>query len=291
MDFPLVTASVLTGTPWNLFQSLNGLALLAVLFIPFERIFLLRPSKILRKGFWEDIGLYFLNRWLETFLLALPFLGIAWLLGKFPLEGWHARVAAWPFWAKLLGGLIVGEMGSYWAHRFLHVSPFLWRFHKLHHAAEEMDWLVNIRVHPVEMVFMRMFQFIPLYALGFLAPASGETGVLLILIPLIGALWGYFIHSNVRLRFGPLEWLFTTPAFHHWHHTNDRPDLHNRNYSSLLPIFDLLFGSFHLPKGKRTRTYGIDEEIPDDFTGRLLSPFRKGPRRKKKAPAFHVENP
>ena len=45
---------------------------------------------------------------------------------------------------------IIDDMRYYWAHRLMHQIPLLWRFHVIHHAAEEMDWLVNIRVHPVE---------------------------------------------------------------------------------------------------------------------------------------------
>lgn len=280
----LLAISIHDPFPKYLIGTFNGLVLLFVLFVPFERLFLLRPTRVFRRQFWADVGILFLNRAIETFCISLPFLGLAWLLGKLPLGPVQETVRAWPFWGKLLAGLVVGDIGAYWAHRLMHTYPLLWRFHKLHHAAEEMDWLVNIRVHPVEMVFMRMFQFVPLYALGFIDLHSQQGGWLMLLVPLVGALWGYFIHANVKLRFGPLEWLVTTPAFHHWHHTNDAKDLHNHNYSSILPACDLAFGSFYLPKGKRTQTFGIDEVVATDFTGMLASPFVKGPRKPKAEP-------
>lgn len=62
----------------------------------------------------------------------------------------------------------------------------------------------------------------------------------------LGTLWGFFIHANLRWRFGPLEWFVTTPAFHHWHHS--RHEHINRNYASTLPFLDRLFGSYYLPR-------------------------------------------
>ena len=213
-------------------RTVNGLLLMFILFVPFERLFALRPGKVFRKQFWSDVSFYVMNSVIVTFLLAIPFGILAWGISRLPLHGVQEVVIAWPFWLKLVVGLVAGEAGGYWAHRLMHQIPLLWRFHVIHHAAEEMDWLVNIRVHPVEVVFMRMFQFVPLFALGLLRMNHQETGWLMVLIPLIGATWGHFIHSNTRLRFGALEWLVTTPAFHHWHHTNDAPKLHNKNYSS-----------------------------------------------------------
>ena len=131
---------------------------------------------------------------------------------------------------------MAGEVGYYWGHRLSHEIPFLWDFHAIHHSAEEVDFLVNSRAHPVDLVFGRFCALAPLYALG-LGSRSGARGSLVpVLVTLMGLVWGFFIHANLRWRFGPLEWLVTTPAFHHWHHTRTGPI--NRNYSSTLPWLD-----------------------------------------------------
>ena len=77
------------------------------------------------------------------------------------------------------------------------------------------------------------------------------------LVLVIGAAWGFFVHANVRWRFGPLEMLVATPAFHHWHHTLSGPI--NRNYSSMLPWLDKAFGTLHLPRGEWPEHYGVTE--------------------------------
>ena len=74
-----------------------------------------------------------------------------------------------------------------------------------------------------------------------------------------------------RWRMGPLEWLLTTPAFHHWHHTNDgkRRDC---NYASMFPWLDRIFGTHHLPEAWPER-YGIDEPMPATLAGQFIHPL------------------
>jgi sterol desaturase/sphingolipid hydroxylase (fatty acid hydroxylase superfamily) len=90
---------------------------------------------------------------------------------------------------------------------------------------------------------------------------------------LLGTVWGFFIHANVRWRFGPLEWLIATPAFHHWHHSNEGQPYMNKNYAALLPWIDRFFGTLYLPKDKRPAHYGIDEPIPTSFYDQLVEPY------------------
>jgi sterol desaturase/sphingolipid hydroxylase (fatty acid hydroxylase superfamily) len=91
------------------------------------------------------------------------------------------------------------------------------------------------------------------------------------LVAVFTTIWGYFIHANLKWRFGWLEALIATPAFHRWHHTNDANRDHN--YASTLPIYDRLFGTLHLPRDARPPRYGIDAPIPSGLFEQLLSPF------------------
>ena len=91
------------------------------------------------------------------------------------------------------------------------------------------------------------------------------------LLVFAGIIWGFMIHANVRWRFGPLEWLVSTPAFHHWHHTLAQP--RDRNYASMLPFIDRIFGTHYLPK-QWPSAYGIDATLPSSLAGQLLYPLR-----------------
>ena len=148
----------------------NGLVLLLVFFVPLERLFALRPQRIFRREFFNDLTYYFVNGLVPSFLLTLPLLGVVWILHWFVPASLHRWVSELPFLCRLGAAMVVTEIGYYWGHRWTHTIPFLWRFHALHHSAEKMDWLVNTRAHPLDMVFTRICGFVPLYAFGLARP-------------------------------------------------------------------------------------------------------------------------
>ncbi len=268
----------LAGYLIQIFKTGLWLAVLAVVFLPLERLFALRPKKIFRKAIVTDLGYYFLNSLVPSFLLAFPLAAMAWGTRNLEPAGFLAMVAGLPTWVRLGAAMVVGEIGYYWGHRWSHEIPLLWRFHSVHHSAEELDFLVSTRAHPVDLVFTRLCEFTPMYALGLASPTKAGTAIP-VAVTIVGSMWGFFIHSNVKWRFGPLEWLISTPAFHHWHHTNDGPEVINKNYAPVLPWVDKMFGTLYLPKDKRPEHYGIDQAISPVLFGQLVEPFlfwRKG---------------
>jgi sterol desaturase/sphingolipid hydroxylase (fatty acid hydroxylase superfamily) len=248
------------------------LTILVMIFVPLERLFAAHPQKVWRKGFGVDLGYYFLSSLLPAVLLSVPVSLLAWAVHRLVPGPVLVGTAGLPLWARVLIGLVAGEIGYYWGHRWSHEIPYLWRFHSIHHSAEHVDFLVNTRAHPVDMVFSRFCGLVPIYVLGLGGPLGPAGSVVPILATLIGTLWGFFIHANLRWRFGPLEWLISTPAFHHWHHTLNGPI--NRNYSSTLPWLDWIFGTHYLPKNEWPAAYGIDEKLPDSLPGQLAHPLR-----------------
>jgi sterol desaturase/sphingolipid hydroxylase (fatty acid hydroxylase superfamily) len=246
------------------------LVLLAVIFLPLERFLALRGSKIKRGELFNDLAYYFLNGLLPAVLLALPMSLVAAGARQVLPPALPAAMAALPLALKLLLTLVIGEIGAYWGHRLSHQIPWLWRFHAVHHSAEHMYFLVNTRAHPVDIIVTRLFSLIPLYLLGLAGPGAGGSVAPIFLI-LVGTFWGFFIHSNVRLRLGPLEWLIATPGFHHWHHS--RVDHINNNYAAMLPLLDRLFGTHHLPR-EWPSDYGIEAPLSGTLGGQLMEPLR-----------------
>jgi sterol desaturase/sphingolipid hydroxylase (fatty acid hydroxylase superfamily) len=255
----------------EIFRLSIRLTILVAIFVPLERLFAAHPQRLLRKGIVADLGYYFINSLAIAFLLSIPLGLMAWVAHRTIPGSVLAATAALPLWARVVAGLVAGEIGYYWGHRLSHEVPFLWDFHSIHHSAEEIDFLVNSRAHPLDLVFGRICGLAPLYALGLGGPLGASGSLVPFLVSLMGLSWGYFIHANVRWRFGPLESLVSTPAFHHWHHTRTGPI--NRNYSSILPCLDWIFGTYYLPPKELPEAYGITAKMPDSLFGQLAYPL------------------
>lgn len=255
------------------------LVLLAIVFVPIERLFALRPARIWRREVGVDIGYYFINNLVPTLILAVPVAALTWVLNRLvPADVLHWS-AALPTWARYVAAIVVVEIGTYWGHRWSHEIPFLWRFHAIHHSARHIDWLVNARAHPLDMVFGRFCGLAPLYVLGLAQarPGGGAADDLLpLVVTFITTFFSFFVHVNARWRFGPLEHLVATPAFHHWHHARDEHT--NKNYATTLPVLDRIFGTHYLPRSAWPKSYGIDTPMARDLAGQLLSPLDAPPQ-------------
>ena len=247
------------------------LAVFSVIFVPLERLFALHPQKVFRKQIAADLGYYFLIGLTAGLVLAAPLAVIAYAARHLVPNAVLTTTATWPIWMRASAAMLVGEIGYYWGHRLSHEIPFLWRFHAIHHSAEQIDFLVSTRAHPVDFVFTRICMLAPLYALGLVGTVHVTDGAIAMGVILAGLVWGYFVHANLRWRLGPLEWIVATPGFHHWHHTYGLQ--RNCNYASMLPWIDRLFGSHYLPKVWPSR-YGIPEPTAASLAGQLVQPFQ-----------------
>lgn len=245
------------------------LVLLTALFVPLERWFGTRGHGLPRRTWRHDLSYYFISSLVPIVVLAVPAALLAAAAQRIVPAALAAAVHGLPAPVRVVLAFVVGETGFYWGHRLSHALPWLWRFHALHHSTERMHFLANTRSHPVDMVVTRLFGLVPLYVLGLAGPGAAGSGTPALLM-VLGTFWGFFIHADLRWRLGPLEWLVTTPAFHHWHHT--RHDHIDRNYASTLPVLDRLFGTHYLPDHWPS-DYGTDTPQAATLAGQLLDPL------------------
>lgn len=248
---------------------LLDLVIIATLFINLELFFRLKKDQgILRRGWQVDLAHYVANHIFNGAIVVLLFLPANWLNAQFSLESLQAWASSLPLLVQVLAIMMVTDLAQYWVHRAFHQVPFLWRFHRIHHSVEKMDWLAGSRLHIVDILLTRSLSLIPMVVLGFSMEAIN------IYLPIL-AVQAVFIHCNLEFEFRWLQKIITTPKFHHWHHTSDKEHL-DRNFAISLPLWDLLFGTFHSPRGQWPRGYGLaGEQLEERYFTHLLAPFRK----------------
>lgn len=259
----------LVNLPLTSLRLVGWFLLLAAVFIPLELLFSQRRQPIFRRRWLQDFGFFFLNGLLPPLLLAIPISIMAALIRHIGPQDFYRQVATLPLGLRLLLAMVVGEIGGYWGHRWCHEVPILWQIHAVHHSAEQLDWLVNSRAHPFDFLITRVTGLLPVFLLGLAQPAAATVDVVTVAYITIATFWSYGIHANISWRFGWLEQLLATPAFHHWHHANDDPRHLNRNYAAMFPWVDRLFGTLWLPSRRWPASYGLlPESAPQPRPGR-----------------------
>lgn len=257
------------------------LALLAntIVFVFIERVWPHDPDQLTLRAEWKlDLLYYAFNHLMISVILIVTTSFSEGLFGWAVHDGVQAAIRSQPVWLQFIEVLFAADFAQYWGHRLMHENRWLWNFHAVHHCPARMDWLSGSRIHFAEVLFTRSTVLLPIYLLGF---AEGAINAYVVWVGIQGVL----IHSNTGLRFGPLEYLFVTPHYHHWHHSADAEAI-DRNYAANLPILDVLFGTFLGARDRWPGRYGVvGKDLPRGFVSQHLYPFIAPPKAKSEAEA------
>jgi lathosterol oxidase len=259
-------SSATLGLDWFLLN----LFLVALLFVPLERMFPLREGQSTFRPEWTTDGIYFLVS--HVFVQSLSFFILlpATTLGRiWHPEGVQAAIRGQPLLAQFFEIVLVADLAQYGVHRAFHQIPALWRFHAVHHSSRDLDWLAGSRLHLLDALATRALVLVPLSVLGF---AEGALAAYLGFV----SFHAVFIHANVRFRLTALEPVLVTPRFHHWHHAAE-PVARDRNFAVHLPLLDRLFGTAYFPAGRWPSEYGLQNDtVPAGYLHQLAYPFGRG---------------
>lgn len=140
-----------------------------------------------------------------------------------------------PLAVELAALVALTELSFYAIHRAMHAVPWLWRVHRRHHTAEDLDWLAGFRKSPLETVAHMAAPFVVIAVIGF----SPEVWLTFGLLNLV---FTGFTHLNTRAALRWLEPFVVTPRYHAWHHAIDPAD-QATNLAGKLPVLDRLFGT------------------------------------------------
>lgn len=237
-----------------------------------------RPRSPLRSvqtdvAWWFFVGT--IGRWLTqaaivvvVVLAAVPFVR--------PFDGeairaWTTRPTALsnqPMLLQALEVLVLVDFLGYWLHRGFHHYGPAWRVHAVHHSSTQLRWLSSVRAHPINDAVPNMVGAVVLVVAGF------DATTLAVTVPFF-TLYAITVHAELSWTYGPLRYVVASPVFHRWHHTTEAEGL-DKNFAGLLPLWDLLFGTFYLPTGRVPTTFGIlGTQVPDGFWQQLSYPFRR----------------
>ncbi|MEE9499487.1 MAG: sterol desaturase family protein [Nitrospinaceae bacterium] len=180
----------------------------------------------------------------------------------------------WPVAVEMAVGVVFLDLMIYLQHVVLHMIPFFWRFHKVHHSDLDLDVSSGFRFHPVEILASMI------YKMGLIA-AIGPSVLTVVVFEAILSGMAQFTHSNIKLPLGldrALRWVFVTPDMHRIHHSVEMAET-NSNYGFNLSLWDRLLGTY-IHDGKKPQpeiVIGIPEfRTPDQVSllQLVLMPFR-----------------
>ncbi|MDH3639570.1 MAG: GH3 auxin-responsive promoter family protein, partial [Gammaproteobacteria bacterium] len=162
--------------------------------------------------------------------------------------------------------VLIADFFRYWLHRAAHHIPWLWRLHAVHHSPPGLYWLNTGRFHPFEKTLQFMADSVPFALLGVDERVLAAYFVFY-------AINGFFQHSNIKLRFGLLNYIISSAELHRWHHSRVSAES-NRNFGNNIILWDLLFGTWYLPRRRRVPEVGlVNRKYPQGFLVQMLTPF------------------
>jgi sterol desaturase/sphingolipid hydroxylase (fatty acid hydroxylase superfamily) len=228
---------------------------------------------ILAMGLWEyrhpkkDIAQTRTSRLRTNFsLIALDWLLARFTLGAVPIalsilsaqRGWGLlNLVGAPDILKIVATIAFLDLTIYLQHVLFHVTPWLWRLHKVHHSDGALDFSTGLRFHPLEIMIS-----LGIKAFAILAFGAHPTGVLVFEILLNAS--SLFNHSNIEIAprvDRALRWIIVTPDVHRIHHSTKQIET-NSNFGFMVPWWDRLFKTWRgQPTGKELRavTIGLNE--------------------------------
>lgn len=244
--------------------------ILGAIFAPLERLIPFSRRWLADEDSSTDVMLFFggkiwgdfINQPLRLATIALVVQEISPSIGQ----------SIWPSYlhpiVQVLILLSVRDFFRYWYHRWMHENEFMWRWHAVHHSSERLYWFNGTRSHPLEGLVSSFLWAIPL--------AFVKAPVAIVFVAgLLGRTIGRFQHTNMDLILGPFDYIFSSPKNHRYHHSRILEE-GNSNYGGDVIFWDILFGTFHLPKGEEpSDDIGLADmpDYPQTFVGLMFAPF------------------
>lgn len=237
-----------------------------------------KNQKILRKDFWLDLFYLFFNFFLLNLILLIAlsnvteqlindFLGLFGLeLSSIQLFSISSLPGIWP----LVVFFLISDFIQWNVHRLLHINPFLWKIHQIHHSVKEMGFAAHFRYNWMEPIVYKSFLYIPIIIIG------GVDLQDVFVVHFISIAIGHLNHANIGWDYGIFKYILNNPKMHIWHHSKKIPNKYGINFGISLSLWDYLFKTNYIPSDGKNIELGFenDNEFPKDFIEQELYPLK-----------------
>ena len=175
-------------------------------------------------------------------------------------------------WSAFILAFVLLDFGIWIQHLLFHHISFLWRFHKIHHSDEEVDFTTGVRFHPLEIIISMVYKLI-------LIAVIGPSVSLVIVFEIVLNASSIFNHGNIKISKSFdifLRKLIVTPNMHRIHHSEEERET-NSNYGFNLSIWDKLFRTYKVNSKNRDNIITGLKELNNKKKSLyflLLSPFK-----------------
>ena len=214
----------------------------------------------------EDWKLVSVNLALSILLAPLTTVSAGIILSTLG-HGWiHLPVHGYWYFVSLVILVVITDLYTYTFHRFQHAIPFLWAMHSFHHSANALTFTTGIRHLWMERVMVSAV--LPIMPILFDIPPDTQ-----LIISLIHFFPDSCAHLNVRFPMGRMITVLNNPQWHRIHHSA-MPEHRDKNFASLLPLWDILFGTAWIPKPDEYPVTGLDPPVRVSVIDGVIWPFR-----------------
>ncbi|MEO1150950.1 MAG: sterol desaturase family protein [Pseudomonadota bacterium] len=165
--------------------------------------------------------------------------------------------------------LLVYDFNLYWVHRYLHES-WIWPIHAVHHSDTQLHFLSWSRAHFLETAVLSA-------SLLVMGSWLGLKFHEIFMLGYIKAVHQYYVHANLDWGHGPLKHIIASPRFHRWHHA-DVKEAYDKNFASIFPFYDILFGTYYCPGPAKDVPTGFENNPGDHVVPLIAFPFKEWAR-------------
>jgi len=181
------------------------------------------------------------------------------------------KIVRLPKFLETALAVVLLDYTLYLWHVLTHKVPFLWNFHRIHHADLDLTSSTAIRFHFGEIAISVAFRAGQILFIG-VSPNALQIWQTLLFMSI------FFHHSNLRLPKNleeKLEYFIMTPRLHGIHHSVEEDEM-NSNWSSGLTIWDNLHKTLRKDVSQSEITIGVadfDSSSKTSLRKMLTAPF------------------